>query len=187
MLDNYTPNQFRMLCLLTHYRNRKHCVRRLVLVSQSFVFPGFVVAVFLLLLFLVLVRLVFVLFLLVLLLFFMRCQGWGWLSWYWKARHNTDVGSSPWCSKGFPPPPPPPESTSSADSLTVFLQTLCVKSDASTSVRTFKIPNSHTNVTVWTHENTAHPGRNGSRCFCGCCALPKYGDPNFLWGTTKRY
>ena len=24
MLDSYTPNQFRMLCLLTHYRNREH-------------------------------------------------------------------------------------------------------------------------------------------------------------------
>ena len=104
MLDNYTPNQFRMLCLLTHYRNREHCVKRLVLVSQPFVFPGFV---FLLLF--------FFLFLLIWFLFFFflffcsssravrgRDGSVGRAS-DTKARHNTDVGSSPWCSEGFPP------------------------------------------------------------------------------------
>ena len=35
------------------------------------------------------------------------------------------------------------------------------KSDASTSVCTLKIPNSHTIFIVWTRENTALPGRNG--------------------------
>ena len=158
MLDNYTPNQFRMLCLLTHYRNREHCVKRLVLVSQPFVFPGFV---FLLLF--------FFLFLLIWFLFFFflffcsssravrgRDGSVGRAS-DTKARHNTDVGSSPWCSEGFPPPR---VNFQCRLSYGVCTDPVC-KCDASTSVHTFKIPNSRTLVIVWTHENTALPGRNG--------------------------
>ena len=162
MLDNYTPNQFRMLCLLTHYRNREHCVKRLVLVSQPFVFPGFA---FLLLFFFFFVFLFLLIWFLFFFFLFFCSSSWdvrgrdgsvGRVS-DWKARHNTDVGSSLWCSEGFPPPRVHFQCRLSYN---VSTDPVC-KSDASTSVCTLKIPNSHTIFIVWTHGNTALPGRNG--------------------------
>ena len=41
-----------------------------------------------------------------------------------------------------------------------------VKSHASISMRTLKIPNTGSHTIVWTHENTTHTDRNGYRCSC---------------------
>ena len=61
-----------------------------------------------------------------------------------------------------------------------------VQSHTSTSVRTVKIPNTGSHTIVWTRENTAHTGRNGyKRCSCGCCALPREAESNFLQATKE--
>ena len=69
----------------------------------------------------------------------------------WKARHNADAGSSPWCDTAFFFQSP------------FLVQTLLwcphsrsVQSHWPTSECTLKIPN-----TLFGHENTAHADRNG--------------------------
>ena len=60
---------------------------------------------------------------------------------------------------------------------------LCAVACINIYICTLKIPNSGTHTIVWTHRNTAHTGRNGWRCSCGCYALPRYGDLNLLQGS----
>ena len=75
--------------------------------------------------------------------------------------------------------PPAESATSSADSLTVSVQSApCpVKSHASIFVRRLKIPNTTGNHSfpVWTHVNTAHAVGMGSAALAACCALPRAG------------
>ena len=56
-----------------------------------------------------------------------------------------------------------------------------VQSHASTSARMLKI--THTGslnyCIVWTHEETAHIGRNVWRCSCGCCSFTQVCRPKF--------
>ena len=61
----------------------------------------------------------------------------------WKARRNTNMGSSPWCGKGFFS-----QSPSSANSFRASVQPTCVQSHASRSVCTLKIPNTGSHTTV---------------------------------------
>ena len=60
-----------------------------------------------------------------------------------------------------------------------------VQSHSSTSVCTLEIPNTVSQIIVWTHETATHIDRNGWRCSCGCCASYRQGNPNFPQGTIK--
>ena len=74
----------------------------------------------------------------------------------WKARCNTDMGSSPRCSKGFL------SRVSFRCRFSYGVRTApCVQSHASTYVRTFKIPNTGRHTIVWTHGNTTYTNSNG--------------------------
>ena len=74
----------------------------------------------------------------------------------WKARRNTDMGSSPRCGKGFLSWSQLPVWT-----LSQHLYSLRVQLHASTSVCSSKIPNTGGHTIVWTHKNPTHTGRNG--------------------------
>ena len=69
----------------------------------------------------------------------------------WKARCNTDAGSSPRCGKALFS-----QSQLPVQTLSWCLHSPCVQSHASTSVRTLKISNTGSHTIVWTDKNTAH-------------------------------
>ena len=76
------------------------------------------------------------------------------------------------------------ESTSTADSLTcVCAAPVC--NHMHQHQCTLKIPSTGSHTTVWTHGNTVHTDKNGQRCSCGCCVLPRESSPNFPCGTMK--
>ena len=85
----------------------------------------------------------------------------------WKTKRNTDAGSCPRCDEGFSP------GVNFHCRLLRCPYSPRVQSHTSTSVRTLKIANIGSHTIVWTHENTPHTDRNGKRCSCGCCALPR--------------
>ena len=68
-------------------------------------------------------------------------------------------------------------STSSANSLTVFVQPLYAIACINICMCVKNIPNTASQTIVWTHENAAHAGRYGWHCSCGCSSLTQVTQP----------
>ena len=74
----------------------------------------------------------------------------------WKARCNTDRGSSPWCGKGFFS-----QSQFQMQTLLLWPHSPRVQLHASTSVQALKIPNTGSQTIVWRQDSSPHTDRNG--------------------------